>query len=389
MNDLRVFAKGNLFYVVDNVTKVEDTCYVSEARVDRKLDTDNVFNISTKNESYQSVSLSQILDESGVAYGSLALFKTFYESNTGATEKLILDNEILSVKFGDSESLDAFGKLKTSSSRSLFDSQSQYNNAPLQMESGATGTGVVPAHNTNTRMVQLSCTAGTGTSFYQSYQYTPYFPGDSHEPLWTFVFGSGVAGAVVDVGYFDASNGIILRQNGVTNLQVILRTSTSGSVSNANIANQADWNIDGMNSSLNSKNPSGKTFDVTKGQIGGVNLQFLAMGRVRVTLNINGITYDIHEFNNANNLAVPYMQTATLPIQMLITATSTVATKTCHFKCGTIHTSNTGVDFSGFAFSTPEMTVTAASGSRTHIGSIRPKTTFNSITNRTNHKCCV
>jgi hypothetical protein len=35
-----------------------------------------------------------------------------------------------------------------------------------------------------------------------------------------------------------------------------------------------------------------------------------------------------------------------------------------------------------FAFSTPEATVTASSGARTHLVSVRPKTTFNSITNR-------
>ena len=76
------------------------------------------------------------------------------------------------------------------------------------------------------------------------------------------------------------------------------------------------------------------------------------------------------------------MQTLALPIQMLVTATATGSTKTCYFKCAAV-SSEGGLDNDfAYTFSTPEQTVTAASGARTHILSIRPKTTFNSITNR-------
>jgi hypothetical protein len=282
------------------------------------------------------------------------------------------------IAYSDSGSLDAFSRLRVSSPDTLFSVQNQYNSAPAQMESFASGTGVLPTHNANTRMIALSCTAGTGVSAFQSYQYSPYAPGKSQFIAITGVFGTGVAATTVDVGYFDSSNGLIFRQNGATNLQFIQRTSTSGSVSDANIVAQSAWNLD----KFDGTGASGLTLDVTKTFILVIDLQFLGMGRVRFGFDVNGVIYYAHQFLNANVLAVPYMQTATLPVQMLITATASGATKTANFKCASVLSEGGAIDDYGFAQSTSSASVTAASGARTHLISIRPKTTFNGITNR-------
>jgi hypothetical protein len=281
------------------------------------------------------------------------------------------------VQAGDSPSLDAFSRWRTSEPIGLFSSQSQYDLDPLQYEVGATGTGVSPLHSANTRMIALSCTAGNGTSYIQSYQYIPYQAGKSDESLETYVLTEGVAGAVVDVGRFDASNGIFLRQNGISGLQIVRRTSTSGSVVDTAV-DQADWNLD----KLNGTGKSGINLDVTKAQISIRDLQFLGMGRVRVGFDIDGIIIYAHEFLNANNLSVPYMQTATLPVQMLITATGTATTKTAYFKCASVSSEGGFATDLGYPVSTPEGTVTAGNGTRTPILAIRPRTTFNSLTNR-------
>lgn len=273
---------------------------------------------------------------------------------------------------------DSFGRIRVSSTGELLSVQCQYDKEPLQMEGGATGTGVAPVHVANTRMVELSCTNGSGTSFFQSYQYSNYEPGRSQFIAITGVFGDGVAGAVVDVGYFDARNGVIFRQNGTTNLQFILRTSTGGSVSDANIVNQSEWNID----KFDGTGTSGKTIDSSKSFILIIDLQFLGMGRVRIGFDIDGVLCYAHEFKNANILSVPYMQTASLPIGMLITATSTSVTKKSYFKCATVQSEGGNTNNTGNIFSTPETTATAGSGSRVPLIAIRPLTTFNSITNR-------
>jgi hypothetical protein len=180
----------------------------------------------------------------------------------------------------------------------------------------------------------------------------------------------------VDVGAFDAANGIFLRQNGTTNLQWVRRTSTSGSVVDNAVA-QSSWNID----KFDGTGVSGLTLDVTKVFIIVIDAQFLGMGRVRVGFDINGMIYWAHQFLHANVLTLPYMQTLTLPIQMLVTATATASTKTSYFKCASV-SSEGGLekDFI-YQFATPEQAVTAASGTSTPIISMRPRTTFNGIRN--------
>lgn len=279
------------------------------------------------------------------------------------------------IGFLDTGALDAFSRLRTSNLESVFESQLQYNLDPFRMETGNTGSGVAPSHNANTRMATLSCT-NTGTSWIQSYQYSPYQPGKSQFIALTFVLGTGVANSTVDVGYFDANNGIIFRQNGNTNLQFILRTSTSGSVSDANIVAQSAWNID----KFDGTGASGLTLDVTKAQILVIDLQYLGMGRVRLGFDINGVIYYAHQFLNANNLTVPYMQTATLPVGMLVTSTG--GSKSANFKCSAVQSEGGSLALFGLQSSTPFTQATAGNGTRVPILSVRPKTTFNSITNR-------
>jgi hypothetical protein len=113
-----------------------------------------------------------------------------------------------------------------------------------------------------------------------------------------------------------------------------------------------------------------------------IDLQFLGMGRVRVGFDIDGVVYYAHQFLNANVLSVPYMQTATLPVQMLVTAASTATTKTASFKCAMVMAEGGAIEHQGFTFSTPETTATAGSGTRVPLIAVRPKTTFNGITNR-------
>lgn len=281
------------------------------------------------------------------------------------------------VAIADGANLDAFSRLRVSNPQSLFSVQCQYNAGPLQMETGATGDGVAGAHSANTRMVTLETAAGTGTSFIQSYQYLPYQPGKSHLIFITGVLSAAVAGAVVDTGYFDAANGIIFRQNGTSGLEFIRRTSTNGSVVN-NTVTQANWNLD----KLDGTGASGITFDAADAFILVIDLQFLGMGRIRIGFDIGGTVVYAHEFLNANVIAVPYMQTATLPVQMLITATATAGKKNAYFKCASISSEGGLADDFAFSFATPEATETAASGARTHLLSVRPKTTFNSLANR-------
>ena len=273
------------------------------------------------------------------------------------------------ISVADGANLDAFSRLRTSHPVGLFSVQQQYDLSPFLMEGGATGTGTAPAHNANTRMADLVVGAGTGVSFTQSYEYVPYQAGKSQLAFLTGILGTGTASCIKDIGLFDAENGIFLRQNGTGGLQVVRRTSTSGSIVD-NTVDQASWNLNPL-----------PTLDVTKVFILVIDAQFLAMGRVRIGFDIGGQVVYVHQFLNANVLTVPYMQTLTLPVAMVMSTTS--AAGTCSFKCASVSSEGGFENPSAYCFSTTQQTVTAASGARTHILSLRPKTTFNSLTNRT------
>jgi hypothetical protein len=288
---------------------------------------------------------------------------------------------------GDSDSIvapssanvDAFSRIRVSEAQTLFEVQCQYNSEALRMESGNTGAGVAPAHSANTRLVTLQVNAGGagGTSFMQSFQYIPYQPGKSHFIAMTGVMGAGTAGAVKRFGYGDSLNGIFYEQNGIGGLQVNRRTSTSGATVN-NTVTQANWNLDRMDGT----GPSGVTLDPTACFILIIDLQYLGMGRVRIGFDVGGVIFYVHEFLNANILTVPYMQTATLPVMTEVVAAAALASPAvAYFKCAQV-ASEAGFDIDVGRDFAAEGTVTAASGARTHILSLRPLATFNGITNR-------
>jgi hypothetical protein len=227
-------------------------------------------------------------------------------------------------------------------------------------------------------MAILQAGAGTGTAFMQSYQYSAYQPGKSQLIFVTGLVDTAVAGATKDWGYFDANNGIFFRQNGTDGLQVVRRTSTNGSIVN-NAVTQGSWNLD----NLDGTGSSGYDLNIANVFILVIDLQFLGMGRVRIGFDIDGHIAWAHEFLNANNIAVPYMQMATLPVQALLTTTATATTATMYFKCGAVNSEGGFQEDRGYKFSTPYMAaISAASGARTHILSLRPALTFNGLTNR-------
>lgn len=286
----------------------------------------------------------------------------------------------VSLRASDSPVYDAFGRFRVSQPLTLFESQTQYNANPLRMESGNSGGDAqTPVWSSNSRMVTLQVNAGVtgGTSFIQSYEYVPYQPGKSQMIFMTGVMNSGVAGAVKRFGYGDAANGIFYEQNGTSGLQFNRRTSTSGGVVN-NPVTQSNWNIDKMDGT----GPSGITLDPTKCFILVIDLQFLSMGRVRIGFDLGGLIFYAHQFLNANVLSVPYMQTATLPVLAEIVAAAGIgSTATAQFKCAAV-ISEGGLEF-GLARDFSTNVSINAQTSRTHALSVRPKTTFNGLTNRT------
>jgi len=277
----------------------------------------------------------------------------------------------------DGANLDSFSRLRISSPETLFESTFRYDLAPLQYEQ-ITSSGTI-THDATDSNALLSISAATGLAAMQSYRWIRYQPGKSQLVFVTFVLGAAAANVTRRVGLFSATNagatvtvqnGIYLEQTGAATVNICL--TNSGTQADQAIA-QADWNLD----KLNGSGASGYTLDLTKAQILVIDAQWLGVGRVRVGFDIGGTVVYAHQFLNANFVTDVYAQTLSLPIRYEI---STAANVSADMKpiCAAVISEGGTDNILGYDFDA-EFTGTAGNGTRVHLGSLRPFTTFNAI----------
>lgn len=278
------------------------------------------------------------------------------------------------VAIGDSPNLDSFSRLRVSNPVGQLDSQFTYDLQPLIFEQKTNGSGAAIAHDATNRMALMTfaSTPTGGYAYMQTYEWFRYQAGRAQLPIITFNFNGGVANVIKFAEYGDGNNAYGFRMNGTTPQFYILSDTTNGD----QVINLSSANID----KLDGTGPSGVTFDPTKEQILVVDFQALYVGRVRMGLDIGGQIVLCHEFLHANTVAYPYIQNASLPVHVGMTCTGTVST-TMWFNCATVLSEGGADEVAGYAHSA-EGTGTAGNATDVHILSVRPKTTFNSIANR-------
>lgn len=278
---------------------------------------------------------------------------------------------------GKNPNLDAFGRLRISSPVSLFDTQNQYNDSPLFWETVVVGGGTA-THLPNESSVRLRCTTASGDKVIrQTRCYHRYQPGKSQLIEMTGVMGAIKTNVRQRLGYFDNNNGLFFQQDG-TNLSVVRRTYASGATVD-NEYTQANWNMD----TLDGNGPSGITLDTSKAHIFVIDMQWLGVGRIRFGVVVDGMTYYCHEVVNANVLTEVYMTTANLPLRYEIENTGTTASETDLKQiCATVQSEGGFDDAYGITHSASNGVTPISVTTRRPILTVRPKTTFNSITNR-------
>jgi hypothetical protein len=277
--------------------------------------------------------------------------------------------------------LDSFGRGRVGLPHTQYEYDFQYNKAPLIWNEKVTGTGAA-THLPNESSIELSTggTADTAGVIRQTKSYFRYRPGKSLEFEMTFAFGDIQTNVIKRLGYHDANDGIYFEQNGTDSIYYLaVRTSTSGSPLDTEKIVQASWNID----PLDGTGPSKITADFTKTHIFTVTFQWLGVGSVVCGFNIDGAFIPVHRFNHANTFTTVYMKTANLPVRYEI-FNSGIATETGTMKqiCATLIT-NGGIDPEfAYVHSFDPIVKTSIGTTYTNIVNIRPKATFNSITNR-------
>ena len=234
--------------------------------------------------------------------------------------QLVASMETIPVSIGGTN-VDAFGRLRVSQPYTLFDSQNRYA-ADNQFDVATTGTGTT-TFLSNEAAVKMEVTAGgVGSVKRQSYRSFPYQPGKGLLVLATFVMdGNQSLNLTQRVGYYNDSNGVFFQRVDGT-YAFVLRSSVTGTPSDARTVTQANWNGD----KLDGTGASGLTLDPSKAQILWMDFEWLGVGSVRCGFIINGEYIVCHTFNNANEITNVYMTTAILPVRYEIsTATSAVA----------------------------------------------------------------
>lgn len=219
--------------------------------------------------------------------------------------------EEFSFKAADSPSIDAFGRLRTSTPTTLFESKLLLDNAPLLWDDAeVSGGGTSSTYNTNQSSVTLAVTNLTaGRRTRQTKRRFNYQAGKSQLIMCTGIFGAGSASITKRIGYFDDKNGLFFELSGTT-FQVVRRTYTSGGAVDNAVA-KASWNLDTMDGN----GPSGISIDLTTTQIFVIDFEWLGVGRVRMGFVVDGKIYYCHEFLNANSLTLVYMSVPNLPVR--------------------------------------------------------------------------
>ncbi len=281
------------------------------------------------------------------------------------------------ISFGDSASIDAFGRARFSQPFTLHQSVLQYDLQPLIWDTAQTNGTVTHIPNESSANISIGQSSGD-YAIRQTKNYVRYEAGKSQMIMISSVLGEQKADVVKRIGYFDDNNGLFFELDG-NNLCVCRRTNVTGTPTDNKVP-QSSWNIDKMNG----QEPSRVTIDTEKIQIFIIDFEWLGSGRIRWGFVIDGLIYYVHEELVANVLDGVYMTTGNLPVRYEVRNTgNTTSDSSIKQICSTV-ISEGGFEEVGYKVNASNGVSGVTVGDTDYVAvlSIRPKLTFNSIANR-------
>ncbi len=226
--------------------------------------------------------------------------------------------------------VDAFGRARSSSPVTLFDSFHRYKDNNKFATSNTAGANVEYNANTSTVLMNVDTTLNAEaireTKLVFSYQ-----PGKSLQIINTFVMGDAKAGLRQRIGYFGPENGVYLERLG-EEIAFVVRSNANNTVVEDRVV-QSSWNID----KLDGDGVSKKTLDLEKSNIFFIDVEWLGVGSVRCGFVIDGQLIHCHSFHHAGLEDDVYMSTAVLPVRYEIkNVTATTSSSTLKQICSTV-----------------------------------------------------
>jgi hypothetical protein len=233
--------------------------------------------------------------------------------------------------------VDGFNRLKISAPYTLFDSQHRYQMNDKWDTFGVTGGTATFAINESVVHMMVGVTLGSKVTR-ETKRVFAYQPGKSLLIINTFTMNTPKDGLLQRVGYFGISggatfgvpaNGVYLQQDGLT-LSICLASQSLNTITKIE---QSSWNGD----KFDGNGASGRTLDVTKGNIFWTDIEWLGVGDVRTGFFVDGRPVIAHTFHNDNVHPTTYMTTAVLPCRYeLENKTAQASGSTMHQICSTV-----------------------------------------------------
>jgi len=314
------------------------TQVVYYASADARLANAIVYANSSEYPAVSTVKIDQRYDSDNNTFTTPTSTTYVYPQMMLLTKDINVSN---ATSFGDTGSIDAFGRLRVSTIEALEDSKQIFDSLPRVFDtflSGATASSWVSGDSCT-----ILTTASAGDfGIRQTFEHFNYSPGKSQLIFCTGVFSSQT-NIIKRVGYF--TSGVV---SPFSNIEGYYFENNSGTLS-FNIANpngstpsqnitRANWNVD----KLDGTGPSGVILDISKTQIIVIDFEWLGVGRVRMGFVIDGKIYYCHYFNNANNNTNVYLRMPNLPIRYEIRQTGPGSGSLTQI-CASVNSENSGL----------------------------------------------
>lgn len=232
---------------------------------------------------------------------------------------------------------DAFGRIRVSQPYTLFDHFHRFSDDEKMVS--YTSNTAFSNFDINGANMALTVGSNAGDRIYrESTRVFAYQPGKSLQIFKSFCMGPPKTGLRQRTGYFDASNGFYLQQDG-SNVSFVRRSFATGQL-HETVVLQDSWNYDPLKGS----GVSGYTINLTRVQILFMDIEWLGVGSARLGFMIDGKPLIAHIFHHANvastpttDTTLPYMTTACLPVRAEIENTgATGSLSTYRAMCSTV-----------------------------------------------------
>lgn len=232
-------------------------------------------------------------------------------------------SQVNSSPFGDNASVDAFGRLRVSNPKTLFDAKQLTDKLPQFFDEVTNGTATC-TYAPGDSLTLMRTVASGDYAIRQTSMHFNYQPGKSMLANFTGVFEPEL-NVIKRVGLFQGlssapytpTDGIFIESvdgpNGYIAFRVLKTAGTPLSLSAA----QPNWNLD----RLDGTGPSGFNLDFRYAQLMVIDYEWLGVGRIRCGFYIDGKPLYCHSFSNYNTLSTPYITSGNQPVRYEIRQT--------------------------------------------------------------------